>query len=189
MIELFRVRRDGVEPPQPAACGLQPRGLANAQPTHGLFLSSSTGGNRTPRRSRRFELRRFTGLRTVPWVAFRLQISDLVRRRRSTCPSPNLNSEICNLKSAASPIGFEPTASTLTGWRALQAAPRGRSVDLLSGPGGIRTHSIPGSKPRWSASCLPSRVVLRQCPEQDSNLQASGFKPDRSTDWRIQAPQ
>ena len=37
-----------------------------------------------------------------------------------------------NLK--ASPIGFEPTASTLTGWRALQAAPRGRSFLRIPKP-------------------------------------------------------
>src|SRR5271156_997088 len=43
----------------------------------------------------RFELGRFTGLRTVPSIE-------------------------------ASPAGFEPAISTLTGWRALQAAPRGR---------------------------------------------------------------
>ena len=28
-----------------------------------------------------------------------------------------------------------------------------------SGSGGSRTHSIPGSKPRWSAGCLPSRCA------------------------------
>ena len=27
----------------------------------------------------------------------------------------------------------------------------------MSSSGGTRTHSIPGSKPRWSANCLPSR--------------------------------
>ena len=30
-------------------------------------------------------------------------------------------------------------------------------------------------------------VDLHQCPKQDSNLQTSGFKPDRSADWRIWA--
>ncbi len=60
-----------------------------------------------------------------------------------------------------------------------------------SGSGGSRTHSIPGSKPRWSASCLPSRL-LRQYPEQESNLQtladqrcASVPEPSRSAGWRI----
>ncbi len=49
----------------------------------------------------------------------------------------------------------------------------------MSSSSGIRTHSISGSKPKWSANCLPSRIC-RQCPEQESNLQSSGFKPDRS---------
>ena len=43
---VLSVRRAGVEPAQPAACGLQPRGLANAQPTH---IESDAGGSRTRR--------------------------------------------------------------------------------------------------------------------------------------------
>ena len=31
-----------------------------------------------------------------------------------------------------------------------------RACSCSSGSGGTRTHSIPGSKPRWSAGCLPS---------------------------------
>ena len=81
-------------------------------------------------------------------------------------------------------MGFEPTISTVTGWRALRAALRGPNVP--SGSGGSRTHSIPGSKPGWSTSCLPSRL-LRQYPEQESNLQTLGFKPSRSAGWRIWA--
>ena len=62
-----------------------------------------------------------------------------------------------------------------------------------SGSGGSRTHSIPGSKPRWSACFLPSRLV-DQYPEQESNLQtladqrcASVPGPSRSAGWRIWA--
>ena len=55
--------------------------------------------------------------------------------------------------------GFEPAISCVTGRRALQAAPRGQHVS--NGPGGTRTHSIPGSKPRWSADCLPGRAQGR----------------------------
>ena len=62
-----------------------------------LPFASSTDGSRTHRHSRRFELRRFAGLRTV-----------------LSCP--------------ASPMGFEPTISCVTGRRALRAAPRGRIV-------------------------------------------------------------
>jgi hypothetical protein len=60
---------------------------------------SSTDGSRT-HKPRRFELRRFASLRTA--------LSSSVNK--------------------ASPIGFEPTISTVTGWRALRAAPRGRVV-------------------------------------------------------------
>ena len=67
-------------------------------------------------------------------------------------------------------MGFEPTISCVTGRRALQAAPRGQNV-CCSSSGGIRTHSIPGSKPRWSASCLPSRM----CPDEESNLECAGL--------------
>ncbi len=55
--------------------------------------------------------------------------------------------------------GFEPAISCVTGRRALQAAPRGQRIS--NGPGGTRTHSIPGSKPRWSAVCLPGRAQGR----------------------------
>ena len=55
--------------------------------------------------------------------------------------------------------GFEPAISCVTGRRALQAAPRGQRFS--NGPGGTRTHSIPGSKPRWSAICLPGRAQGR----------------------------
>ncbi len=86
----------------------------------------------------------------------------------------------------APPVGFEPTASTLTGWRALRAAPRGR-VDP-SGSGGIRTLSISRSGREWSAGCLPSQACFeprrRDCPGWDSNPQAPGFKPGRSAGWR-----
>ena len=34
--------------------------------------------------------------------------------------------------SQASPMGFEPTISTVTGWRALRAAPRGQSVAAVA---------------------------------------------------------
>ena len=83
----------------------------------------------------------------------------------------------------ASPIGFEPTTSCVTGKRALRCSTRtfdhekvralgfeprligwkpivlavGHYTRMLSSSGGTRTHSISGSKPKWSANCLPSR--------------------------------
>jgi hypothetical protein len=59
---------------------------------------------------------------------------------------------------SAPPMGFEPMISTLTEWRALQAAPRGRFDREQSGPGGIRTLSISRSEREWSARCLPSPI-------------------------------
>jgi hypothetical protein len=48
----------------------------------------------------------------------------------------------CRLRSLPAPsMGFEPTASTLTGWRALRTAPRGHGLRSC-GPGGIRTPSL-----------------------------------------------
>ena len=101
------------------------------------------------------------------------------RRRSRTRRSPRFElGRFADLRTApyskAPSTGFGPAISCVTGRRALQAAPRGH--DRYSGSGGSRTHSIPGSKPRWSAGCLPSR----QCPERESNPQTLGFKPSRS---------
>ncbi len=49
--------------------------------------------------------------------------------------------------------------SCVTGRRALLAAPRERCI--VNSPGGTRTRSIPGSKPRWSSGCLPGRAQDR----------------------------
>ena len=61
----------------------------------------------------RFELGRYAGSRTVPHLT------------------------------QAPQTGFEPVTSTLTEWRALQAAPQGRksTFDLSRAPGGNRTHT------------------------------------------------
>lgn len=98
-------------------------------------VASSTGGSRTHRRSRRFELRRF-----------------------SVCVP-------CQIVVEASPMGFEPTISCVTGRRALRCSTR--TCCFASGSGGSRTHSIPATnlrsvpEPRWSASCLPSRIYAQ----------------------------
>ena len=67
--------------------------------------------------------------------------------------------------------------STLTGCRALRAAPQGRDVAaqssrVRSGSGGIRTLSISRSEREWSAGCLPSLHRKRRKP-WDSNPQAA----------------
>ncbi len=54
---------------------------------------------------------------------------------------------------------------------------------LLSGSGGSRTHSIPGSKPRWSAGCLPSR-----CAQSGSRTRKrSGLSRAALPGWRTWA--
>ena len=51
------------------------------------------------------------------------------------------------------------------------------------GAGGSRTHSIPGSKPRWSASCLPSR-----CAQSGSRTRKhSGLNRAALPRWRTWA--
>ena len=88
---MLSVRRAGVEPAQPEAADLQSVGLTDAQPTHGFRWRRRESNPQT----RRFELRRFAGLRTAPCL--------------SKAPS----------------TGFEPAISCVTGRRALRAALRG----------------------------------------------------------------
>ena len=78
-------------------------------------------------------------------------------------------------------MGFEPTISTLTGWRALRAALRGRIGLLLMAQAGFE----PAASFVLSEGGLPVayRAVSRDfrlCPEQESNLHTLGFKPSRS---------
>ena len=63
--------------------------------------------------------------------------------------------------SQRTPMGFEPMVSTLTGWRALRAAPRGHLDRKRNGSGGIQTLSISRFKRQWSAGCLPSHLKAR----------------------------
>src|SRR5262245_34128033 len=88
-----------------------------------------------------------------------------------------------NLIEQASPIGFEPTISTVTGWRALRAALRGRTSVAQVGvePTASAVLSRGGLPVAYRAMCL-------LCPKQESNLQTLGFKPSRSASWRIRAP-
>ena len=86
--------------------------------------------------SPRFELGRFADLRTAPCFSGR------------------------GMESQASSTGFEPAISCVTGRRALQAAPRGHRSCLQwlrweSNRHAASDRPSPGSKPRWSAGCLP----------------------------------
>jgi hypothetical protein len=144
--ELREVRRDGVEPPEPEDGWITATGACQC-PTDAC-CSSSTGGSRTHKRSRRFELRRFTGLRTV-------------------------------LLCRASPMGFEPTISCVTGRRALRTAPRGRNFDSVAQVGFEPTASLVLNQGGLPVA-YRAKWLRVEYPEQDSNLQTSGFKPDRS---------
>src|SRR5260221_5694400 len=93
------------EPAQQVAGGLQPLGLANAQPTH--FPLAPVGVEPTDDHQA-LSLAALPSLRTV---------------LPHPCPLPKGEG-----KYRTSPMGFEPMTSTVTGWRALQAAPRGQSV-------------------------------------------------------------
>ena len=65
-------------------------------------------------------------------------------------------------------------------------APRGRVVLLVAQVGVEPTASLVLSQGGLPVA-YRAVVDLCQYPEQDSNLQTSGFKPDRSADWRIWA--
>ena len=108
------------------------------------------------------------------------------RRRESNPQSPRFElRRFADLRTApffqAPSTGFEPAISCVTGRRALQAAPRGH--DRSSGSGGSRTHSIPGSKPRWSAGCLPSRSAQ----SGSRTRKRSGLSRAALPRWRIWA--
>jgi hypothetical protein len=73
-------------------------------------------------------------------------------------------------------MGFEPTISTLRGWRPLQAgtarvSSRTTHHSPTSGPGGTRTHSISRSEREWSAK-LPTEpgvaAALSKIPSHSS---------------------
>ena len=69
-----------------------------------------------------------------------------------------LDTPLSTLDSAVAQVGFEPTASLVLSQGGLPVAYRA----LLF-------------------------AAVAQCPEQDSNLQTLGFKPSRSSRWRIWA--
>ena len=106
---------------------------------------------------------------------------------------------------AGAPVGFEPTVSTLTRWRALRAAPRGHASRRSSGHSGRRTQTSIGTriKTGWPARWpIPEerhprresnppvrfgrpvprplgqgRVTLAERKEGESNPQGSWLRP------------
>jgi len=106
-------------------------------------------------------------------------------RRSGTAALSGGRSPLCQFAYRAieaSPVGFEPTISTVTGWRALRATLRGRVSVAQVGiePTASLVLSQGGLPVAYRAICL-------LCPKQESNLQTLGFKPSRSADWRIRA--
>ena len=84
----------------------------------------------------------------------------------------------------ASPTGFEPVISCVTGRRALQAAPRGRIVSSKVAQVGLE----PTASLVLSQSGLPLPTEpMSQCPRPESNRHPRGFKPCRSANWRTWA--
>ena len=83
---MLSVRRAGVEPAQPEAADLQSVGLTDAQPTHGFRWRRRELNPQT----RRFELRRFAGLRTAPCLSKApstgFEVSDLLRDGQASTP-------------------------------------------------------------------------------------------------------
>ena len=80
----------------------------------------------------------------------------------------------------ASPMGFEPTISCVTGRRALRCSTRTycfRVAQVGVEPTASKVLSRGGLPVAYRAV-----VVSRQYPEQGSNLQSLGFRPSRSTD-------
>jgi hypothetical protein len=134
------------------AAGLQPavRITTQVETNHG------TSRIRT-HSSPRFELGRFAGLRIVPFHVLR---SGPIR----SDPAP--------------PMGFEPTISTLTGWRALRAAPRGRSSTLRMAQEGFE----PSASLGLNESGLPVAYRARQVT---GSHRMSSDRADRSTQGGI----
>ena len=87
----------------------------------------------------------------------RVGVEPTIREGLSFAALPVCVPRSSDLIEQASPIGFEPTTSTVT---------------LLA--------STPGCSARTS-------FIWCWCPEQESNLQTLGFKPSRSASWRIRA--
>ena len=162
---MLSVRRAGVEPAQPVAAALQSVGLTNAQPTHGFKWHRRESNPQSPR----FELGRFADLRTVPCLFSALPDGLLL----AWAVLPGMSS------SALDGIW---TRDLL---RDRQASTPGCSTRACrsSGSGGSRTHSIPGSKPRWSAGCLPSRSAQ----SGSRTRKRSGLSRAALPRWRIWA--
>ena len=126
---IFPVRRAGVEPANPQGmAGLRPVGLANAQSSHVVQWRRWDLNPQSPRFGHRRE--------AVVVAALPVCVPRRSHRKR---PGGIWTRDLLRDKQAST-----PGCSTRACW-------------FFSGSGGGRTHSILGSKPRWSAGCLPGQ--------------------------------
>lgn len=104
----------------------------NPQPDHGAFSLPRPPALRQGGHTQEFTLGPTIGTTSPTRESKHACMSqpprDTKRRRQNEPPLPTdeLGSTIDELHSQAPPMGFEPTISTLTGWRALRATLRGR---------------------------------------------------------------
>ena len=116
--------------------------------------------------TRRFEVRRSASWRTVPE-----SYGVAVRRGATTVFAPHADSTGDNQN--ASPTGFEPVISTVTGWRALQTAPRGRVFSLQVAQVGLD----PTASLRPTLRVGARAKVVCQLPTEPSCVPQAGFEP------------
>ena len=94
-----------------------------------------------------------------------------VRRGATTVFAPHADSTGDNQN--ASPTGFEPVISTVTGWRALQTAPRGRVFSLQVAQVGLD----PTASLRPTLRVGARAKVVCQLPTEPSCVPQAGFEP------------
>ena len=120
--DVERVRRDGVEPPMPEGGWVTATWARQCPADAGCF--NSTGGSRT-HRTRRFELRRFAGLRTAPNKRPRWDLNPRLHRDRvASIPGCSARTYLCQIAR----VGLEPTASLVLSQGGLPIAYRAVSV-------------------------------------------------------------
>ncbi len=139
-----------------------------------LFSASSTDGSRTHKRSRRFELRRFTGLRTVLSQRPRRDLNPgtdrrLVLHRDRVASTPDCSTRACVFPVAQ--VGLEPTASLVLSQGGLPIAYR--AVSFASAQSRTRTCTRAG----LSRAALPVGVSGPRWSRMDSNHRFPGCGP------------
>ena len=148
------VRRDGVEPPMPEG-GWVTATWARQCPADACCFSS-TGGSRT-HRTRRFELRRFARLRTVPCQRPRWDLNPRLHRDRvASIPGCSARTYLCQIAQ----VGLEPTASLVLSEGGLPIAYRAM-FSLIPKAGVEPADARPSLQPTLSRAAQPIGVPGR----------------------------